>query len=258
MDRCICRWPLLQPCTFCNQGTCARLTPKLCSQRSLPFPMSFPTDKYSSSAKLLRAYGRFLEVRGALLPAALVESSCNAASAVLPFPMPPWLSYRTCAATRGWLCATMPRRTDWRWSHERWHRVHLPSGGQLAGQGALIKGSGLGSHCWQASSCLTAKPCAVGWLNRAIPLPPLTCREGGDGDRSLNQMVDDSADAVVVRWGGGSRVVVSGWGQAGGTAGWHQTCRCCRGLPTGFTCPTLSRCLPTLPTAMMWASSSLW
>lgn len=30
-------------------------------------------------------------------------------------------------------------------------------------------------------------------------------REGGDGDRSLNQMVDDSADAVVVRWGQGRR-----------------------------------------------------
>lgn len=47
-------------------------------------------------------------------------------------------------------------------------------------------------------------------------LATLTCREGSDGDRSLNQMVDDSADAVVVRWGGGAKGVVPRSGQAGG------------------------------------------
>lgn len=99
-----------------------------CSLSSHPSPSHPPQtvlDKYSSSAKLLRAYGRFLEARALLLLLLLQLLLCLAtgdtdhlrpqlpSTLTLPSHPPLPLTSRTCAATRGRRCATTGRRTAW-------------------------------------------------------------------------------------------------------------------------------------------------
>ena len=140
----------------------------------------------------------------------------------LPHPSPPSLpppsthptnNNRTCGPTPGPRCATTRRQTAWSWSRGRVPAPAPPAGARCLPDAGLLRRRPLPMRL---SSALPAVACCAVPPNPILPglltHPACACSaclprtrsegEAGADDRSLNQMVDDSADAVVVRWAG--------------------------------------------------------